>query len=91
MTNLFEFVLLGTEGCHLCDLAVPIVVEVAQHHQVTIMSEDIAECDNAVAMVNRYGDKIPVLLHEYSNKSLDWPFDHQQVDIFIREVLADGC
>ena len=88
MAELFDFVLLGTDGCHLCELAIPIVVEVAQHHQITLYSEDIAECDNAAEMVSLYGNKIPVLLHEHSNQSLCWPFDHQQVDVFIRQVLT---
>ena len=90
MDNKLDFLLLGTEGCHLCELASPIVIEVAQYFQVNVYGEDIAECDNATEMIGLYGEKIPVLLHEFSNQSLCWPFDHQAVDAFIREVITES-
>lgn len=83
MADKYEFVLLGTDGCHLCEIAQPAVVEIASYYQVTLYAEDIAEAENAADQIAKFGEKIPVLHHEMSGKSLCWPFDKSEIAQFI--------
>ena len=66
------FTLLGTEDCHLCDLAKGIIIHVAQTHPVEVYVEDISESEDLVA---RYGTRIPVIRHDVTGTELEWPFD----------------
>ena len=64
--------LLGTSGCHLCDLAEALLVNCLDLSQVDVELIDIADDDGLVAL---YGIKIPVLRCSESQKVLFWPFD----------------
>ena len=75
------FVLFGTDGCHLCDIAAQLVVVAAEGIEVTIYQEDIAESD---LLVERYGTRIPVILNELTEQELNWPFSAEQArEIFL--------
>lgn len=78
-----EYVLYGTLGCHLCEVAEAILVTEmdAEQHQVDAI--DIAEDDE---LLERYGEKIPVLAHVRSGEELGWPFDAVMLRTFL-----DGC
>ena len=64
-------ILYTTAGCHLCDLANDLLMQIKQHQALTISYVEIGDDDHLVAL---YGTTIPVL--EFSNGSqLNWPFD----------------
>lgn len=79
-----SFVLLGTEGCHLCEDATVILVAAVQGVEVNVYQDDIAVSEE---MVTRYGMRIPVLKHETSGAELDWPFTQNDVVEFIRRCI----
>lgn len=68
-----RYILYGTLGCHLCDLAeAQLSAAMAQlPDAVEIECIDIADSDDMVA---RYGVRIPVLRRERDGAELDWPF-----------------
>lgn len=80
-----SFVLLGTEGCHLCDDAAAILVAAAHDLDVTVYQDDIAASDDLVA---RYGTRIPVLKNETSGTELDWPFTVKDARQFFQPTLS---
>jgi hypothetical protein len=71
--------LLGTVGCHLCDLAESLLVHCLDLSQVEVELIDIADADELVAL---YGAKIPVLRCPKTQKVLCWPFDAHAVSAF---------
>ncbi|WP_271273919.1 glutaredoxin family protein [Aliamphritea hakodatensis] len=76
-----KFLLMGTEGCHLCDDAAAIVVATLNPalHEAELV--DIAFEDE---YMTRYAVRIPVLLDDASGKELDWPFDQPALQDFLR-------
>tara|TARA_B100000767_G_scaffold53513_1_gene49161 strand:+ start:339 stop:611 length:273 start_codon:yes stop_codon:yes gene_type:complete len=71
--------LLGTVGCHLCDLAETLLVQCLDLSLVEVELIDIADTDELVAL---YGAKIPVLRCLQNQKVLFWPFDSDAVSDF---------
>lgn len=67
-----DFILYGTEGCHLCEEAEQIVHLVGLRFDI----RDIIEDEN---LQQRYGLKIPVLAHPGRGLELHWPFGPEQV------------
>ena len=80
------FTLLGTEDCHLCDVAKSIVIEVASIHPIEVYLEDISESSQ---LIDRYGEKIPVFRHDESGQELDWPFDRAGLQQWL-ECISDN-
>ena len=78
-------VLLGTEACHLCELAQDILLQSAAQISDDVFVEDIAESEE---MTERYGLRIPVLLHEGSGAELDWPFTQDDLLIFLQKIRS---
>lgn len=80
-----EFILYGSDGCHLCEQALAICLTVLTHEQLCEI--DIVDQPNVAhetkSLVELYGVHIPVLeklgntLCE--NKKLFWPFTAEQV------------
>ncbi|WP_414932234.1 glutaredoxin family protein [Vibrio europaeus] len=70
--------LYSTEGCHLCEMASDLTKQVEISHQVEIV--DIAFDDE---LFSRYGVTIPVL--NYQGNELNWPFDLQQLQLWLDE------
>ncbi|MET2849538.1 glutaredoxin family protein [Vibrio owensii] len=64
--------LYSTEGCHLCEMAFDLVVQIGLAEQTHIV--DIAFDD---VLFSRYGVTIPVL--KYQDSELNWPFDLEQL------------
>lgn len=75
-----ECQLLGTPGCHLCEVAEAVLMSFVENGLLVELI-DIAEHE---AMVERYGLRIPVLRRYDSGAELDWPFDGAQVADFLR-------
>ncbi|MET0377817.1 MAG: glutaredoxin family protein [Spongiibacteraceae bacterium] len=71
-------ILYGTLGCHLCDdaevLLAPLLVSVSRviGSDCEIECVDIADDD---ALLERYGEHIPVLRRSADGVELNWPFD----------------
>lgn len=76
MTQVVE--LLGTQGCHLCDVAERMVRRLALNCGVQIQYLDIA---NDPDLVERYGMRIPVLKWVIGSNDvpeLNWPFSEEE-------------
>jgi hypothetical protein len=67
--------LLGTSGCHLCDIAEKIVRSIAPALGAKVALLDIADSDD---LVEQFGTSIPVL-RDSNGQALCWPFDEQQL------------
>lgn len=78
-------VLLGTEGCHLCDEAQALCMRLQGTLNCDLFVEDIAL---SAELVERYGLIIPVLLHEESQAELRWPFSLVELEAWSK---AQGC
>ncbi len=74
--------LLGTSGCHLCDVAEKKIRMLAPQLGLSVKKLDIASSDT---LVERYGMSIPVLLSE-SGQELFWPFDEDQIEIWSKSL-----
>jgi hypothetical protein len=68
--ELATLVLLGTQGCHLCDTAEGLLKQASAARALQWECRDIALDDE---LVNRYGERIPVLLLS-DGRELGWPF-----------------
>lgn len=75
--------LMTTEGCHLCDQALPLLVSGIDPSKYEVDLVDIAFDDE---LMNQYATRIPVLVDPQSKQSLDWPFDAEQLAQFIQSV-----
>jgi hypothetical protein len=73
-----RLLLLGTAGCHLCELAEAIVRECLPNEVVELV--DIAEQEHWQA---DYAVRIPVLYDLDSKKELAWRFDQSDVLMFV--------
>lgn len=75
--------LMTTEGCHLCDLAVAVLVAGVDPNAFQIDLVDIAFEDE---LLDQYGTRIPVLRDSESLQELDWPFDGEALSAFLRQI-----
>jgi hypothetical protein len=76
-----ECQLFGTLGCHLCEVAEAELMPLVEHG-LLVELVDIAESE---AMIDDYGLRIPVLRRTDTGAELDWPFDTDQVVMFLRD------
>ena len=74
MRNIVRIELLGTTGCHLCEVAEKIAKKIAPVLGYGINYVDIASDD---ALIEQYGIRIPVL--RLADQELGWPFDESQL------------
>jgi Glutaredoxin-like domain (DUF836) len=78
-----KYLLLGTSGCHLCELAEELIHEcLVAEADITVELIDIAEQTQCQA---DYAMLIPVLLHKQTNKALNWPFTKDDIKTFINQ------
>ena len=80
-----KLVLYSTLGCHLCETAKALLLELAQAEapglaQFSLTEVDIADDDTLFAC---YGVRLPVLKIDDQNRELGWPFDLQQLYQFL--------
>ena len=74
-----DFVLYGTDGCHLCEDAEYLVLQTGvQFKQVDIIDDETAQ--------QRYATRIPVLLNRQSGTELGWPFDASMLRNFLSGI-----
>ncbi|OAI17293.1 glutaredoxin [Methylomonas lenta] len=74
-----NFVLFGTEGCHLCEDAEHLLLQAGLNFEI----QDIINNDKAM---QRYAIRIPVLVHTPSELELSWPFNAEQLQDFISQL-----
>jgi hypothetical protein len=78
-----KYLLLGTSGCHLCELAEELTHEcLPAETGISVELIDIAE---QTQWQPDYATLIPVLLHQKSLQSLKWPFTKENVLTFIEQ------
>lgn len=82
-----EMLLMSTLGCHLCDVAAEILV---RHMDPSRFVVDVVEIADDDRLLEQYGVRIPVLVDEASGKELGWPFDEEQLRIFLTSLPADA-
>lgn len=75
-----ECQLLGTLGCHLCEVAEAILLPFVERGLLVELI-DIAERED---WVDFYGLRIPVLRRIDTGAELDWPFEGDQVVDFLQ-------
>lgn len=75
-----ECQLLGTLGCHLCEVAEGALMPMVYEDGLLVELVDIADSEE---MVEVYGLRIPVLRRIDTGAELDWPFDTEQVAHFL--------
>lgn len=79
-----DFILFGTEGCHLCEEAEVLLVASG----LDFTSQDIMASEQWQA---DYGLLIPVLWHAQSQTQLNWPFNSLQLNAFSIAIDTDDC
>ncbi|WP_420597665.1 glutaredoxin family protein [Neptuniibacter sp.] len=81
-----ELELMGTLGCHLCDVAASVLMPVVDPGKFELYQVDIADDDQ---LMEKYAVRIPVLVDVTSEQELEWPFDEQQAREFLLKLLQE--
>lgn len=81
-----NFVLFGTDCCHLCEQAKDLLnaCESMRTGQIVVEQIDIVEHPQ---WFDKYSVHIPVFYHQQSQMELAWPFDQQALTIFIDNIV----
>lgn len=88
--------LLSTEACHLCELAQielqrafssETVRTLSQQYNFEVFLQDIIDQPEWLEL---YAEKIPVLLDEHSNLTLEWPFDTDNIENWLEKVSSQA-
>ena len=74
-----EWILYGTEGCHLCEEAFELFADCAPDKLVHLSKVDIAYDD---LLYQQYQFSIPVL-KDSQGRELNWPFDTDSLNEFL--------
>lgn len=64
-----RFILYQRDDCHFCDQALGLLAQVRAPEFDSVFIDDDADLEK------RYGERVPVLRDEVSERELDWPFD----------------
>ena len=64
-------ILYTTDGCHLCELAENLLIELEFFKEFHLESIDISADES---LVKSYGVRIPVVKNKQTNKEIGWPF-----------------
>ena len=65
-----------TEGCHLCDEALAMLLAMEPLAGCWLEAVDVADSD---ALMERYGERIPVVRVPENGAEIDWPFSERDV------------
>ena len=74
-----ELIFYSNPGCHLCEQAVEIL-----RGRTTGFKVKTVEIEGDLALVYRYGVRIPVLRRADTGAELDWPFDAEALAEFLQ-------
>jgi hypothetical protein len=72
-----DLTLYQRDDCHLCDQALAVLAE------ARAPAFESAWVDDAPALEQRYGSRVPVLRDDRDGRELDWPFDAAAVRAFL--------
>ncbi|HDZ55114.1 MAG TPA: glutaredoxin family protein [Pseudomonas xinjiangensis] len=85
MTPPLNVTLFATSACHLCEEAASLLKPLAgngvQVHEVDIIDSQ--------TLLERYQLRIPVLKRDDNGAELDWPFDMQQLIVWLGDVIGE--
>ncbi len=83
-----HLILLGTDGCHLCEQAESIIADALNQYKERITLEHI---DIAVEeqWQQDYAIRIPVLISQPGQQEIAWPFTQAEIKKFIDELSYD--
>lgn len=73
---MITLLLYTTECCHLCEQALNVLLNLEPVESFSLERVDIAASD---VLIERYGERIPVLQVAPDGRELGWPFDAMQV------------
>ena len=68
-----------TPGCHLCEIAAQLIVQLRSVREISLVEIDIATDERLVA---RYGTRIPVVSRDDTLQELGWPFTLDELERF---------
>jgi glutaredoxin-like protein DUF836 len=68
-----RLILYQRDDCHLCDLALDVLAQARVPDFTSVFIDDDADLEA------RYGELVPVLRDQESERELNWPFDAQAV------------
>ena len=68
-----------TPGCHLCEIAAYLIVQLRSVSKISLVEIDIATDERLVA---RYGTLIPVVRRDDTLQELGWPFTLDELERF---------
>ncbi|MES2580856.1 MAG: glutaredoxin family protein [Pseudomonadota bacterium] len=74
-----ELYLYSTSHCHLCELAEALLIE------STEKLVEVIEIANDDRLLSQYGLRIPVLKRLDTNAELGWPFNSNDIALFLRD------
>jgi hypothetical protein len=74
-----DLVLYSRPDCHLCDEAAALLAVVAPEQAVRTV-----DIEDDIALLDRYGLRVPVLRREPSGAELGWPFDATALSRFLQ-------
>lgn len=83
-----ELILYTTLGCHLCEQAKDVIWPQLTQCGYRLREVDIAD---DVALVERYGVRIPVVYRADLDADLGWPFDGPALAQFLQRPVAESC
>ncbi|MDV9030735.1 MULTISPECIES: glutaredoxin family protein [unclassified Pseudomonas] len=75
-----ECQLLGTLGCHLCEVAEAVLMPFVEHGLLV----ELVDIADDPALFEQYGLVIPLLRRCDNGAELLWPFEAEQVVAFLR-------
>ncbi len=75
-----RLILYQRDNCHLCDLALDVLA------QARVPDFESVFIDQRATLESRYGERVPVLREEDTERELSWPFDTERVRSFL-----DSC
>ena len=73
-----ELTFYSNPGCHLCEEAAQLLQGRHEGYRLNTI-----EIEGDLALVYRYGVRIPVLRREDTGAELDWPFDETALSEFL--------
>lgn len=79
MSDMAKLVLFSRPGCHLCDEAAALLTATAPFVEL-----EVTDIEPDLALVTRYGTRVPVLLRTDTGAELDWPFAAGDLSIYLQ-------
>ena len=68
-----HLILYQRDDCHLCDFALDVLAQARVPDFTSVFIDDDPDLEA------RYGERVPVLRDQESERELNWPFDAQAV------------